>query len=259
MLENLVAGLLNKYLGQFVQGLDTKQLNLSLWSGNLVLENLQVRETAFSELDLPISVKAGTIGTLTLKIPWKNITTDPVVVLLDQVLVLATPNLDLDYDAKLQERIAERSKRSKIAEYESLKLQREEAELGAQEKSDSFAVKMATKIIDNIQVKISNIHVRLEGDKINNALPFAGGLTLARLDLHSTDQTFEINSSNTSGDLFYKLAVLDSLSVYLNTATDMLNGMAAAQLFPKLANQIARRDHAAPHNYIVEPISFTAE
>jgi hypothetical protein len=43
MFEGKVAEVLNKQLGAFVEGLDAKALNIGVWSGQIVLENLQVR------------------------------------------------------------------------------------------------------------------------------------------------------------------------------------------------------------------------
>ena len=43
MFEDKVAAVLQKQLGAFVEGLDAKSLNIGVWSGQIVLENLQAR------------------------------------------------------------------------------------------------------------------------------------------------------------------------------------------------------------------------
>jgi len=43
MLEARVAQVLNDQLGQYVQGLNKEALKIGVWSGNIVLENLQAR------------------------------------------------------------------------------------------------------------------------------------------------------------------------------------------------------------------------
>ena len=48
------------YLGAYVQGLQSENLSIGLGSGDLVLENLELRKNALEELDLPITVKEGT-------------------------------------------------------------------------------------------------------------------------------------------------------------------------------------------------------
>ncbi len=67
MFEAQVAYYLNKYLGQYVYGLDSESLKISVWSGDVQLSNLQLRPDALKELNLPVTVKAGLLGKLTLK------------------------------------------------------------------------------------------------------------------------------------------------------------------------------------------------
>ena len=44
------------------------------------------------ELDLPVKIKSGHLGKLTLKIPWKNLYSSPVVATLEGLYILVTPN-----------------------------------------------------------------------------------------------------------------------------------------------------------------------
>jgi vacuolar protein sorting-associated protein 13A/C len=63
MFESLVAGLLEKYVGKYVQNWDSKNLKLSVFSGKVVLRNLLLTPNALDELDLPLSVTSGFVGT----------------------------------------------------------------------------------------------------------------------------------------------------------------------------------------------------
>lgn len=49
-------------------------------------------------------------------------------------------------------------------------------------KSDSFAEKMATNVIKNLQVTVSDIHIRYEDKYTNPSKPVALGVTLKGLD-----------------------------------------------------------------------------
>uniref|UniRef100_A0AAZ3RJF5 Chorein N-terminal domain-containing protein n=1 Tax=Oncorhynchus tshawytscha TaxID=74940 RepID=A0AAZ3RJF5_ONCTS len=89
--ESMVSDLLNRFIGDYVENLDKSQLKIGIWGGNVVLENLKVKENALSELDVPFKVKAGQIGKLTLKIPWKNLYNDAVVATLDGLYLLVVP------------------------------------------------------------------------------------------------------------------------------------------------------------------------
>lgn len=68
MFEGQVAYYLNKYLGQYLSGLDSDSLRISVWRGDVELRNLSLKPEALEDLDLPITVKAGLLGRLTLKV-----------------------------------------------------------------------------------------------------------------------------------------------------------------------------------------------
>jgi vacuolar protein sorting-associated protein 13A/C len=68
MFEAQVAYYLNLYLGKYVQGLDANALKISVWKGDVELRNLQLKPEALQDLNLPITVKAGLLGRLTLKV-----------------------------------------------------------------------------------------------------------------------------------------------------------------------------------------------
>ncbi|VDN11900.1 unnamed protein product [Dibothriocephalus latus] len=90
--ESLVADVINRFLGSYLEKLNASQLRLGLLSGNVVLENVAVRTTAFDDLSLPVRVLHGHIGRLTLQIPFKNLYTEPVIAELDGLHILAVPN-----------------------------------------------------------------------------------------------------------------------------------------------------------------------
>jgi hypothetical protein len=86
-------------------GLEPEHLKISLLAGHVVHENLkaccqlspsyslltlavlQLKSTAFDGFSLPIHVKAGFLGKLTLNIPWTNLGSQPTVIILDRIQV----------------------------------------------------------------------------------------------------------------------------------------------------------------------------
>lgn len=46
---------------------------ISIYSGNVVLKNLHLKADALEELELPVTVKAGLLGNLTLKVQWNAV------------------------------------------------------------------------------------------------------------------------------------------------------------------------------------------
>ena len=57
MLESVLAPLLVKYLGAYVEGVSSETCKLSLWSGELSLTDLHVKPDALRQLNLPIQVR----------------------------------------------------------------------------------------------------------------------------------------------------------------------------------------------------------
>ncbi|KFM78291.1 Vacuolar protein sorting-associated protein 13D, partial [Stegodyphus mimosarum] len=59
MLEGLAAWILNTYVGEYVENLNTDQLSIGLLQGEVELENLPLRKDALRGLELPVEVHAG--------------------------------------------------------------------------------------------------------------------------------------------------------------------------------------------------------
>ena len=73
MLEGQVAYYLNRYLGKYVHGLDPQSLKISVFKGDVQLHNLQLKPEALADLNLPIRVKSGLLGSLTLKVSYYSV------------------------------------------------------------------------------------------------------------------------------------------------------------------------------------------
>lgn len=91
MLEGVVAGLLNRFLSAYIDNLDTSQLNVGIWSGDVKLKNLKLRKSALDKFRLPVDVKEGYLGELTLSIPWSNLKGKPCKINIDNVYLIALP------------------------------------------------------------------------------------------------------------------------------------------------------------------------
>ncbi len=58
-IEKIAARILTKYLGRYVEGLEEKNLQISLLKGSVQLSNLKLRKEALDGLELPVTVKTG--------------------------------------------------------------------------------------------------------------------------------------------------------------------------------------------------------
>ena len=72
MLKKVLKRLLRKHLTEFVEG--AGDLNLAVDKGNIVLQDLLLKENAFEWTELPLKVTPGScVKKLTLIIPWGKI------------------------------------------------------------------------------------------------------------------------------------------------------------------------------------------
>ncbi|KAK9474293.1 uncharacterized protein V1510DRAFT_428530 [Dipodascopsis tothii] len=224
MLEGLVASLLNRFLGAYVKNFDPKQLNIGIWSGDVKLRKLELKREALDKFRLPIDVVEGYLGELTLQIPWSNLKNKPVKIFIENVYVLAVPKANQEYDEEDEERRKQQLKLEKLEDAELL-IQAAPAALSPEEqkKNQSFTDSLVTKIIDNLQITVKNIHLRYEDSVSAPGHPFALGLTLAEFSAVSADQRWNPIFIQDSVVTTHKLTTLDNLAIYWNTDSDLLS------------------------------------
>uniref|UniRef100_A0A3B4AXD7 Chorein N-terminal domain-containing protein n=1 Tax=Periophthalmus magnuspinnatus TaxID=409849 RepID=A0A3B4AXD7_9GOBI len=135
--------------------------------GDAILKNLEIKENALSQLDLPFKVKVSHIERLELKIPWKNLYTQSVEATLNGVYLLIVPTASIKYDVEKEDKQFLEARQRELQRIEETKLKAAEQENPSLEKQDTFVEKLVTQVIKNLQVKISNMHVRYEDDVTN--------------------------------------------------------------------------------------------
>uniref|UniRef100_A0A674KDV5 Vacuolar protein sorting 13 homolog C n=1 Tax=Terrapene triunguis TaxID=2587831 RepID=A0A674KDV5_9SAUR len=184
VLESVVADLLNRFLGDYVENLNKSQLKLGIWGGNVALDNLQIKENA---LKLNVYCILVCLDKLTLKIPWKNLYGEAVVATLEGLYLLIVPGASIKYDVEKEEKYLQDNKQKELSRIEEA-LQKSAEKEGRKrkkhkkhfkkpfkshdhskdkpkaEKKDTFLEKLATQVIKNVQVKITGIHVKYEDD-----------------------------------------------------------------------------------------------
>ncbi|XP_023259065.1 vacuolar protein sorting-associated protein 13A isoform X2 [Seriola lalandi dorsalis] len=258
--ESLVVDVLNQFLGDYVVNLDSSQLQLGIWGGDAVLTNLEIKENALSQLDIPFKVRAGHIGRLELKIPWKNLYTQSVEATLDGVYLLIVPTASIKYDAEKEEKQLQEARQRELQRIEETKLKAAEQENPTLEKQDTFVEKLVTQVIKNLQVKISNIHVRYEDDVTNPNCPLSFGVSLKNLSLQTSDENWNPSLLDENSRLFFKCVQLDSLFAYWNVNSTLFSNHSADEALQCL--QSSMEIHSSlpvNHDFIFRPISADAK
>lgn len=264
-----MAGLLNRFLGMYVKDFDPTNLKVGIWSGDVKLRDLQLRREALDQLKLPINVMHGHLGELTLVIPWSNLRGAPVKVLIEDVYLLASPKEEAAYDEDEEEERRQRVKMEKLDNAELLKERNKEGmSQEEQQKNQSFTESLVTKIVDNLQVTVKNIHIRYEDSISAPGHPFALGVTLEEFSAVSTDGQWKPTFIQASNDVTHKLAKLGALAVYWNTDTDLFvdpksetePAAEAEQMVTKFKRLVGRAHTTyAGHQFILKPVNGQAK
>ncbi|KAM4746510.1 intermembrane lipid transfer protein VPS13A isoform 2-T2 [Anableps anableps] len=258
--ESVVVDVLNRFLGDYVVNLDSSQLNLGIWGGDAVLKNLEIKENALSQLDLPFKVRAGHIGRLELKIPWTDIYNQSVEATLDGVYLLIVPTASIKYDAEKEEKQLQEARQRELDRIEETKLKAAEQENAKLEKQDTFVEKLITQVIKNLQVKISNIHVRYEDDITNPNCPLSFGVSLKNLSLQTADNNWKPSLLDEHSKLFFKMVQLNNLFAYWNVNSVLFSNHSADEALRCLKNSMEIQPSVpVSHDFIFRPISANAK
>lgn len=217
MLESLVAGVLNRTLGSYVENFDPNQLKIGIWSGDVKLSNLKLKKESLDKFNLPIDLKCGHLGQLTLQIPWSNLKGLPVKILIEDVYLLAAGRIpeSINVEEDIQREL--NVKKQKLESLEVIQTQKNQLEVDADSKNQSFVESLTTKIIDNLQVTIKNIHFRYEDEDAFSKYPYAVGATLSELSAVSANGDWVPSFIENVTAISKKLLTLNSLTVYWDT------------------------------------------
>ena len=275
MFEGKLTSVLNKLLGEYVHGISAKDLSVAVFKGDVVLKNLRLKTEALNALDLPFAVRSGLVGKLSLQIPWRALGKQPVVATIERLYVVAGFADDVDgEDALTVEERTERWERAKaelrrrvVDEGESKWLESASAADGTNDAAmdkdedvnakggDGWLAGMLDTVLGNLEVNISKIHVRLEGDlaaaakddrsQISSADCFAAGVTLESLTVNTVDASgtaaFSVGGL---AERMRKSAKLARLAVYFDVgaASDQAGGF--GPMGKRIPGRPRRRDGA---------------
>ncbi|XP_057978559.1 uncharacterized protein LOC131164992 isoform X2 [Malania oleifera] len=265
MLEDQVANLLQRYLGNYVEGLSKEALKISVWRGDVELKNMQLKPEALNALKLPVKVKAGFLGSVKLKVPWSRLGQDPVLVYLDRIFLLAEPATQVE---GCSEDAVQEAKKNLVREIEMKLLER--TQQLKSEVNKSWLGSLINTIIGNLKLSVSNIHIRYEDFESNPGHPFAAGVTLEKLSAVTVDDNGK-ETFITSGalDCIQKCVELERLAIYLDS--DIIPWQVDKSwedLQPLGWDQVFRNgtkggkpsdDVVETHTYILQPVTGNAK
>ncbi|KAL1920744.1 uncharacterized protein VTP21DRAFT_11379 [Calcarisporiella thermophila] len=255
MLESLVANVLNRFLGAYVTNLNVNQLNIAIWTGEVVLRNLQLKKEALDKFNMPVDVAEGFLGELVMSIPWSNLRSKPVRITIKDIYLLAIPRAGSKFDAEEGDQRAQKLKQERLENWELLG--KEPAKSQEEDHANaSFVNQLVTKIIDNLQISIMNIHIRYEDNLSTPGHPFSVGITLSELSAVSTDEDWRPMYIEEPSNTIHKLVTLGSLAVYWNTDSRSIANLPLREALQEFVQLIAMSDEVPEeHQYVLKPVS----
>ncbi|XP_039291061.1 vacuolar protein sorting-associated protein 13 [Nilaparvata lugens] len=256
--ESIVVDLLNRYVGEYVENLDSKQLKIGIWGGDVVLENLVMKQSALDDLNLPVKTVHGHLGKLILKIPWKNLYSSPTEATVEKLFLLVVPNQDTRYDPEKEEKWKQEAKQAEIEKVEAAK--KKELEKDKPKADDTFTEKMVTQIVRNVQICIKDIHIRYEDRVTSPKSPFSFGITLHNLSVTTTNENWIPAISQDVTAKIFKHLTIDGLAIYWNSNCELFSLLQSQGLNNKFQSGIPSKGQLVPgYKYMVGPISCTAK
>ncbi|KAG7205210.1 hypothetical protein KM043_018296 [Ampulex compressa] len=212
MFEGAIAAFLNRLLGKYIEDLDTEQFNVGIFSGDTCLTDLKLKPEALYQLGLPIRVEVGLIGKIILKIPWSGLFSQPIVLCIEDIYIVAVSALSGPYDPEVQKKLI-RAEKKKVLE----DLQGDEI-FKAGLSSELFDSLLAS-ITKNFQITINNVHIRYE-EKLSNKSLCACGICIQSVSITTTNNKWKPGICASNSHTVYQLIRAESLSVYMDHDTE---------------------------------------
>ncbi|KAI9906150.1 hypothetical protein PsorP6_013780 [Peronosclerospora sorghi] len=249
MLEGALKSWIVHFLGQYVEG-QTMNVSTKLWqsSERLKLENLTLKASVVPNW-LPFRLKTGFVGLFEANLPFSAIFGSGSAKIKFQDILLVLKPLQYNEQElqdemaslaeqkmqRLEQDLQDRWSGPKVPEYTVL--HENEGYFG----TDGWIGRTMTKLIDNLQVEIRNLHIRIEGiwfpsrpmrspptskysQKNKECVKFAVGLSLGALSAVTTPSNWRVGGFDDENDhkhksthLVFKLMNAIDLSAYVDS------------------------------------------
>lgn len=286
MAKKALLDVLEQTIGKYVLNLDAESLNVALWSGKIELKALQLdchavnaelaRQAADApNLAIPFKVVSGEFEHFEVDVPWTQLMSRPVILSASGLKVVVEPydhtsssdflNAIYESEAVRAQKIEEH--RAKSLEYaeenrkrantlRDMTAQDFESRLNQSAKSNersTFASRLVRRIIENIQVEITDVKVVVQGSGCS------AGVTLDSLSVVTTDKdgkrTFMDRTAGTTDSIdqsfLFKVLQITGLGIYFDEDENKLTRLSSISENPI--------EEDCDHLYVLAPLSFEAK
>jgi hypothetical protein len=274
-IANIAAKFASKYLGEYFDGVEKKNIEASLIGGETIFKGLTLKPSALDQFNLPVEIKEGTLAKLVLKIPWTSLGSEPTIVRIEEFFITLGPKPRSSQTAAKSDEMAlnRKKQRLKLAallrqdqpaeDKERIKKEKkaEKKERRKDEGKMSLAQTLQKKVLANLQLYIDKIHIRYEDNTTNSEQAFCFGITIEKFHAQTANGDWEPSIVKVKEQIVHKLVELRNLSLYFDTPKERGAVMLRSKnsTTAKLMNLHLFQDGSPPpdHNYIISPLSGT--
>ncbi|XP_036346047.1 LOW QUALITY PROTEIN: vacuolar protein sorting-associated protein 13B-like [Rhagoletis pomonella] len=159
-IESYVTPVIMEYVAKYVKNIRSEDMQLSLWEGEVTLQNLDLRlDVLEEELQLPCEFLSGHVHELTIRVPWTKITSEPIRIIINTIeFVLKLRRYKPDDVSS-----ASSSPQHKVGEMAKKRKRANDDQNAVQQTAGSGIV---NKIINNINLECHNIILKYVEDDI---------------------------------------------------------------------------------------------
>ena len=256
-MNTLVASVLNKVLGDWLEGVDQDRLDLSIYNGTVQLGPVKVRQDALDRFALPFVIRQGFITKIFVHIPWTSLSLTPMRLEIEGVSLYVAPRPKAQWSPATALENAQRDKTAQLSVFELISLAPSAAETA------DYTSGVMRKVINNLQVTVSGVYVRYEDQESANET-FSIGLILNRLEAISCNREW-IKAFTADSEINYKKVQVEGLSVFLDygatckAALQFGTDESDEQEFKRFAREETEQRFPFPHKFLLSPVKVTAD
>lgn len=236
MLNQSIPLLLSQLLSDIIEinhnnnnNIPDNNIQLGLWNGLLLLENIYLKKNLFENEKIPVSLSYGSIERIEIKIPWNNLGNEKIKIEIKNLFIICKPKykrdtLEMKYKRELNRKrtllntleILFNSKSNNNNNNNNTNSNSNSNSNSSNSGSNNtlmsfsryFIEKIIKSMLSNFEINIKNFHFRYE-DHISCDNEFCFGMTMESFSLSSSPTSQSSSSSSTSS--FGTLGMISSL------------------------------------------------
>lgn len=168
-LSGALEGIVLKFLGPYVEGIDARKLQYGILRGHIDLESIKVKPDVLSMFGVEgFRIDNGLIGAIRVRVPWHSLYSGRLSVEVENVQVHVQHTGDSRSDKEFIKESREAKTKAIEARVEQLRDWMRQSSLAAatSEVGASLGMNMALKFINNLVVRVADVNMSLKSESL---------------------------------------------------------------------------------------------